>query len=262
MLRMFLLTAVIGLSVGLDVHAQGGGGGGGGFGGGGGGTGGTGGGGGGGLGGGGLGGGGLGGGSSLGGSSLGMSGGSGFTGAGNRGSGTGGGGRGGSAGGVSNTNFLSASYGNVLYPGRPGTSNSSMAGGTVGGFGQATLPNTNTGGARGGNTGGGRGGNTATISGPTNNSNNNNSSTSRLQHTMTLDFPVRPVEFVELQNDLRQMISRSSAIKDPGRILVKIEGNTVVLTGAVSDDKESRMVEGMVRLTPGVRTVRNELQAP
>lgn len=248
MLRLFLLTAAVGLCVGLDVHAQGGGGG---FGGGG--TGGTGGGFGGGTGGSSLGGSSLGG-SSLGGTSLGGSSlGNGLGGTGGRttgGTGT----RGGSSGGVSNTNFLSGSYGNVLYPGRPGSTSTSMSSGTVGGFGQATLTNNSNSGNSGRNAGG-----SASVTGLTNN--NNSNTVIRIQHTTTLDFPVKPVVASELQQNLQSIIARSSSIKDPSKIKVAIEGNTVVLSGPVASERELKLVEGMIRLTPGVRAIRNELQA-
>ncbi|WP_029630276.1 BON domain-containing protein [Zavarzinella formosa] len=245
MMRLWLLAAVVALGVGANVHAQQTGGGGGGLGGNGG-TGGF----------GGSSGGSLGGGTSLGtgGGSLGGS--TGSTGA----TRTGAGGRSISSTAVSSTNFLAATYGNPLYPGRPGSTNLSISAG--GGFGQATLPNTTntrTTGTTGGVTGGsGRLGGTASVSGGSGTGSQN--STSRIQYSTTLDFPTRPVEFNELRSELRQMLDRSTSIRNPSRILVSVEGNTVVLTGAVSDPKEIRLVEGMVRLTPGVYSVRNELQ--
>jgi osmotically-inducible protein OsmY len=39
-----------------------------------------------------------------------------------------------------------------------------------------------------------------------------------------------------------------------------MDGNTTVLRGIVEDDTERRTVEGIARLTPGVRDLRNELQ--
>ena len=51
-------------------------------------------------------------------------------------------------------------------------------------------------------------------------------------------------------------------VKNPGGIAIEVEGGTVVLKGQVSDDDQRRLVEGMMRLTPGVRDVRNELKVP
>ena len=39
-----------------------------------------------------------------------------------------------------------------------------------------------------------------------------------------------------------------------------MDQGVVVLTGQVENARERRLVEGMVRLTPGVLEVRNELQ--
>ena len=46
----------------------------------------------------------------------------------------------------------------------------------------------------------------------------------------------------------------------PDQVQVVIDGPWVVLRGSVANDREARVVEGMVRLTPGVRGIRNELQ--
>ena len=40
------------------------------------------------------------------------------------------------------------------------------------------------------------------------------------------------------------------------------DGQVVVLRGNVQTGDEARLVEGMIRLTPGVRDVRNELKFP
>ncbi len=248
MIRLWLATGVA-LVIGVSAHGQGGGSGGG--------SGGS-------SGGSSFSGGGLsGGGSGLTGGGNSFSGNNSFSGGGNiTGSGsnrTGVGGRSSSSSAVSSTNFLAASYGNPLYPGRPGSTNLNISAG--GGFGQATLPNTNTGrGTTGG--AGNRLGGTASVGGAGLNGSGAQTSISRIQHTTTLDFPVRAVVTQELQDELRGMVARSSSLKAPERITVSVEGNTVVLSGVVSDDKEKRLVEGMVRLTPGVQAVRNELQTP
>jgi len=59
--------------------------------------------------------------------------------------------------------------------------------------------------------------------------------------------------------ELRSALDRSTSLKAPSNILLHIEENTVVLTGVVASDKERRLAEGLVRVTPGVRDVRNEL---
>jgi hypothetical protein len=66
-----------------------------------------------------------------------------------------------------------------------------------------------------------------------------------------------------LQSELRDVIDRSSFVKSKGTIQINVTGNTVYLVGQVATEKEYRLVEGMVRTTPGVggvRDVQNELK--
>jgi hypothetical protein len=63
-----------------------------------------------------------------------------------------------------------------------------------------------------------------------------------------------------LQNNLQQMLSQSAALPSNRNIQIAMDGSTVVLQGWTADDHERRLAEGMVRLTPGVHDVRNELQ--
>jgi osmotically-inducible protein OsmY len=58
------------------------------------------------------------------------------------------------------------------------------------------------------------------------------------------------------------MFDRSSMLANPRGIDVRMDGNVVVLRGTVRDEDEAKTAEGMVRLTPGVLTVRNELTYP
>jgi hypothetical protein len=62
-----------------------------------------------------------------------------------------------------------------------------------------------------------------------------------------------------LLTDARSVIDRSSAIPSKAGIQVGVEGTTVVLRGTVSDERERRAAENMLRFTPGVSEVRNEL---
>jgi osmotically-inducible protein OsmY len=67
----------------------------------------------------------------------------------------------------------------------------------------------------------------------------------------------------KLQADLRAVIDRSSYVKNKGAIQINISENAVHLVGQVATEKEYRLVEGMVRTTPGVsgyRDVKNELR--
>jgi osmotically-inducible protein OsmY len=70
----------------------------------------------------------------------------------------------------------------------------------------------------------------------------------------------RPVRVnVQLRDNVRDAISRSTRISTPGQIQVQMDGPTVVLQGSVANERERRVVEAMVRMTPGVHSVRNEL---
>jgi hypothetical protein len=59
--------------------------------------------------------------------------------------------------------------------------------------------------------------------------------------------------------ELRGALDRSTSLREPSNIRLYMEDSTVVLQGVVASDKERRLAEGLVRVTPGVRDVRNEL---
>ncbi|MBX9579943.1 MAG: BON domain-containing protein [Gemmataceae bacterium] len=78
-------------------------------------------------------------------------------------------------------------------------------------------------------------------------------------------FAAPPVTPTAVQADLRGVIDRTptSMLANPAGVQVQVaDGNTVVLRGAVRDEDEARLVEGLVRLTPGVRGIKNELSYP
>jgi BON domain len=82
----------------------------------------------------------------------------------------------------------------------------------------------------------------------------------RPAYITTVVFPVRPTPSGQMQSDLRGLLARSSALARLSNVHVHVDGQAVVLKGEVADDRERRLVEGMVRLTPGVREVLNELE--
>jgi hypothetical protein len=61
-----------------------------------------------------------------------------------------------------------------------------------------------------------------------------------------------------LRADVQDVVARSSALSARG-IQVSVDGEVVVLRGVVPDEHQARLAEGVIRLTPGVREVRNEL---
>ncbi len=75
--------------------------------------------------------------------------------------------------------------------------------------------------------------------------------------------PVRtlpPAVASRLQREAQQVINQSSALPSKGGIRVSVVGPAVVLQGVVSDDHERLLAEGLVRLTPGINDVVNELR--
>ena len=187
---------------------------------------------------------------------------------------------------LDSSNFLSGYYGNPIYqgmlsnamnqagPGGFGMANSgtSIGGGATGGAGGAgrtgaTGARTGMGGAgglggAGGFGGAGRQGGLGGLTGS-----NTYGTVVPMQITMTYPavprFAVPPISAPQLQTEVSSMISRStSLIPGAANVQVLTEGNTVTLRGTVGDEDEARLLEGMTRLTPGVRDVKNELTFP
>jgi hypothetical protein len=75
------------------------------------------------------------------------------------------------------------------------------------------------------------------------------------------DLPLAVHSPVQVQSDIIRSIANSPFIRDPKGIFLAVDGSTVLLKGQVASEKERRVVEGVVRLTPGVRDVVNELVA-
>jgi hypothetical protein len=70
-----------------------------------------------------------------------------------------------------------------------------------------------------------------------------------------------PYTPVRVQTDLRKMFDASTSFSGGKAIEVQVlDSGVVVLRGTVKDEDEVRLVEGMTRLTPGVRDVKNELK--
>jgi hypothetical protein len=135
-------------------------------------------------------------------------------------------------------------------------------GGTTGGRTAGAFgANTGLGGGLGGT---GRLGNTGALGGFGGaNQNNGLSSPRPIAYTATYKFPVAIVTPTQQQSDLRLMIDTSSQLASAKDVQVSAKaGGIVVLQGTVKDEDEARLVEGMMRITPGVRDVVNELKFP
>jgi hypothetical protein len=74
------------------------------------------------------------------------------------------------------------------------------------------------------------------------------------------DVPVVFHPNPQLQAAIGDVLSRSSVFKPGGQLTAKVEGNTVFLEGTLSSNKEKRLAEALVRLTPGVHDVVNNVQ--
>lgn len=163
---------------------------------------------------------------------------------------------------VNTSNFLRNYYGAPYYQGRAGIGTQHV---NPGGFG--TVLYTATGGAAG--TTGGAGGRAGMAGGRGGAATNPSGVVVQvpvaLAYPAQVRFAVAPVAPSQIQADLRGVIDRApgSMLANPAGVQVQMaDGNTVVLRGAVRDQDEARLVEGLVRLTPGVRGIKNELTFP
>jgi hypothetical protein len=62
------------------------------------------------------------------------------------------------------------------------------------------------------------------------------------------------------RQDLQDVLAHSSSLPSKDRIQVAMQGEVIVLRGAVADDHERQLAELLIRLSPGVHDVRNDLQ--
>ena len=82
----------------------------------------------------------------------------------------------------------------------------------------------------------------------------------QISYSATLNFKAPIATMPQVATGLRATLDRSTMLGNPRGVGLTMDGNVVVLRGNVATDDELRLVEGMVRLTPGVRDVRNELK--
>lgn len=72
------------------------------------------------------------------------------------------------------------------------------------------------------------------------------------------DIPFVQHHAGQLQTQIQAALERSSFLKEKN-VTVQVDGDTVILLGTAASERERRLIEGMVRLTPGVRNVDNQL---
>jgi hypothetical protein len=83
----------------------------------------------------------------------------------------------------------------------------------------------------------------------------------QIAYTAQMQFPTPPVAPARLQADLRGVLN-TGGLATPQAVQIVMSGNNVILRGTVKDDDERRLVEGLVRITPGVGAIVNELTHP
>lgn len=85
----------------------------------------------------------------------------------------------------------------------------------------------------------------------------------QLNYAAQIRFSAPRVTAPRLEGELRESLSNSHLIPDGRGIQVTTDAqNNVTLRGHVRNEDEARLVEGVVRLTPGVRAIQNELTFP
>ena len=63
-----------------------------------------------------------------------------------------------------------------------------------------------------------------------------------------------------LIDEVGSIVSRSSRLPSASAVVVSMDQGFLVLRGKVGSEKERRVLEAMVRMTPGIREIRNEVQ--
>jgi hypothetical protein len=157
--------------------------------------------------------------------------------------------------GISSTNLLGSYYANPLAAGLPSGTTQPRFGAPLYNITAANLSSTGSGGVGGQNRGG-----TATTSSSSAYAGSSSVGIPRAPaYVTTIGFEFRAPSANAMRTNLQQTIAESSILPSKDNILVAVDGNTIVLRGKASSERERRMAEGLVRLTPGVHEVRNEL---
>jgi len=63
----------------------------------------------------------------------------------------------------------------------------------------------------------------------------------------------------KLQAAVADVLSRSTVVR-PNGIKLQVDGSTVIIEGTVASAKDKRIIEGMIRMTPGVRSLVSNLE--
>lgn len=153
------------------------------------------------------------------------------------------------------SNFLTRTYSNPYYAGSSTVYNYSATGGNPGGFGAQSFGTAS--GANAGRAGQG-------VTGSVNSQDPGGVIVplpKQIAYPAQLQFQV-PVVPNQVFTEIRTGIDRSTMIANPRAVQVVMDGPNVILRGSVKDNDEYRLVESVVRITPGVREIKNELVYP
>jgi hypothetical protein len=170
-----------------------------------------------------------------------------------------------SAGGVSSSNPFASSFANPIAAGLAlsGVSSRTTFGNPLYANVNSTSTTSGLGSTGRGTTGFGGGGGFAGLSpGGGYGSGAYGANTTRVapKYSATVSFSPNASGPSGLQVNLQRLLSQSPALQASRDIQVSMDGPTVVLRGRAADVQDRRLAEGMVRLTPGVHDVRNEMQ--
>jgi hypothetical protein len=80
--------------------------------------------------------------------------------------------------------------------------------------------------------------------------------------TTTVGYPMPATEPTRMRADLQAVIAQTSALPSRERIQTLEQGDAIVLRGSVGSLQERQLAEAILRLSPGVFNVRNELEVP
>jgi hypothetical protein len=157
---------------------------------------------------------------------------------------------------LASSNVFAGFYANPYYQGTVNAQTNAAPGG----FGMPLYGNSGTGSVNSGRTptagAGNRASTTNNISGivvplPV-----------QITYSAQMQFPTPRVAAGAMQTDLRSVIDGNPLLSNPKGVKFVVDANNnVTLRGTVADDDEARLIEGMVRLTPGVGGIKNELTA-
>jgi hypothetical protein len=174
---------------------------------------------------------------------------------------------------LSTSNFLTPYYGNPYYQGV--LSNAMTANSPPGGFGAVLFNGTSgsgggTIGSAAGTIGGATAGGRATTGGGKGGTTNTNSNQQgplipvqvQMSYQCKADFPIAPIIPSQLQAELVAMIGRSKAVSNPAAIQISTNADIVTVRGVATSRDEARTIESMIRMTPGVHGVKNEIAYP